>query len=91
MSKIKVSHILVKHQYEAEDILRALSGGKNFEELARKYSICSSSAEGGDLGFVTSGRLDIDFEEAAFALKVGGRTEKPIRTKFGYHIIKRTA
>ncbi len=46
MKKIRASHILVKHQYEAEDILRALQEGKDFEGLARKYSTRSSSADG---------------------------------------------
>jgi peptidylprolyl isomerase/peptidyl-prolyl cis-trans isomerase C len=89
--KISVSHILVKHQYEAEDILRALEKGKSFEELAQKYSTCPSAAQGGALGTFGKGRMDEDFEDAAFALKVGQTTHKPIRTKFGYHIIKRTA
>ncbi len=88
--KIRVSHILVEKQYEAEDILRALKEGKNFEDLAKKYSKCSSSAQGGDLGVFSEGRLDIDFEEAAFMLKPSQITMKPVRTKFGYHIIKRT-
>lgn len=88
--KIRVSHILVERQYEAEDILRALKEGKSFEELARKYSKCSSATQGGDLGVFSEGRLDLDFEEAAFLLKVSQVTSKPVRTKFGYHIIKRT-
>lgn len=88
--KIKVSHILVKHQYEAEDILKALNAGKTFEELAQRYSLCPSSAGGGDLGFIASERLDADFEEAAVMLKVGQITTRPVRTKFGYHLIKRT-
>lgn len=89
--KIKACHILVQHQYEAEDILRSLNDGKSFEDLARRYSKCPSSAQGGDLGLFGLGRMDEDFEAAAFSLKVGQITSKPVRTKFGYHIIKRTA
>ncbi|WP_413612955.1 peptidylprolyl isomerase [Bdellovibrio sp. HCB-110] len=89
--KIRASHILVQHQYEAEDLLRALKSGKPFEELARKYSRCSSASTGGDLGTFSEGRMDETFEEAAFSLKVGEVTSRPLRTKFGYHIIKRTA
>ncbi|WII72071.1 peptidylprolyl isomerase [Bdellovibrio sp. 22V] len=88
--KIRASHILVQHQYEAEDILRALKDGKSFEELARQFSKCPSSKAGGDLGVFSEGRMDETFEEAAFALKVGEITSKPVRTKFGYHLIKRT-
>lgn len=86
-----MSHILVQHSYEAEDILRALKDGKDFAELARKFSKCSSAADGGNLGTFSEGRLDPDFEESAFSLKVGQTTTKPVRTKFGYHIIKRMA
>lgn len=91
MKKISAQHILVQHQYEAEDILRALQAGKDFSELARKYSKCPSASEGGSLGSFPQGKMDEDFEDAAFALKVGEFTPKPVRTKFGYHLIKRTA
>lgn len=88
MSKIRISHILVQYEYEASDILKSLLSGKKFEELAKKYSKCSSAQAGGDLGIVGRGRMDEDFEDAAFALKPG-EISKPIRTKFGYHLIKR--
>lgn len=88
--KITVSHILVRHEYEAQDVLRALAAGKDFAELARKHSTCSSASEGGLLGSFARGRLDEDFEDAAFALKVGEISKKPVRTRFGYHIIWRT-
>lgn len=89
--KIRASHILVKHQYEAEDILRSLNSGKSFAELAKKYSSCPSAKDGGDLGVFGRGRMDEDFEDAAFSLKVGEYSKKPVRTKFGYHLIMRTA
>ncbi len=88
--KMRASHILVKHEYEAVDILRALQDGKSFEELAQKYSQCSSAKAGGDLGVFSSGRMDEDFEDAVLALKVGETSAKPVRTRFGYHLIKRT-
>lgn len=89
--KINVSHILVQHDYEAQDILRSLQSGKKFEDLARKYSKCPSAEQGGELGTFGKGRLDPDFEDAAFALKVGQTTAKPVRTRFGYHIIRRNS
>lgn len=85
----KFSHILVKHQYEAEDVLKLLAKGRPFDELARRFSTCSSAASGGDLGELKPGRADEDFEDAAFALKPGQTSAKPVRTKFGYHIILR--
>lgn len=86
--KIHLSHILVKHQFEAEDLVLHLNKGQAFSELARKYSLCSSSMNGGDLGLIDDSKFDQDFSEAALALKVG-QISKPVRTKFGYHLILR--
>ncbi|MBK9322261.1 MAG: peptidylprolyl isomerase [Bdellovibrionaceae bacterium] len=83
------SHILVTHEYEAQDILRLLNQGKDFADLAQRFSKCSSAKVGGLLGDLKKGRADEDFEEAAFALEPGYKTEKPIKTRFGYHIILR--
>ncbi|MNJ93430.1 Foldase protein PrsA precursor [compost metagenome] len=89
MKSITVSHILVKSEYEAQDILRLLKDGKPFEEMAKKYSQCSSAPEGGYLGLVPVARLDDDFADAALLLKSNEISTKPVRTKFGYHLIKR--
>lgn len=85
----RFSHILVTHEYEAQDLLRMLQQGKDFAELAKKYSQCSSAPAGGDLGELKPGRADESFEEAAFALKPGQRTSQPVRSRFGYHLILR--
>ena len=87
--KFRASHILVPHEYEALDILRKLKEGKSFEEMAMKFSKCPSSAKGGSFGEIPFGKADSDFEEAISILKPGEMTTKPVRTKFGYHIIKR--
>ena len=87
--KYRVAHILVAQKYEAEDLLKKLKEGKNFAELAQKHSSCPSAANGGDLGMIPSGKADADFEEAAVALKIGETSQAPVRTKFGYHLIKR--
>lgn len=84
-----VSHILVAHSYEAEDLLKKLSEGKSFEELAEKFSTCPSAKNNGDLGAIPLGKADPDFEDESLRLKAGEVTKKPLRTKFGYHIIKR--
>ncbi len=85
----RAAHILVAAKFEAEDILRKLKEGVDFESLAKKFSRCSSAANGGDLGEIKTGKADADFEEAALALKPGETGISAIRTKFGYHIIKR--
>ncbi len=70
MSQIQASHILVKHQYEAEDLLKKLAQGEEFSELAKKFSTCPSSRAGGDLGLFGRGQMVPAFEEAAFGLDV---------------------
>lgn len=86
--KIHTFHILVKHEYEAQDLVRFLKAGQSFEDLARKYSICPSASAGGDLGLQDIARFDDDFAEAALLLK-SGQISVPVRTRFGYHLIKR--
>lgn len=89
MKSYHVAHILVGHQYEAEDLLRKLSEGKSFADLAQKNSKCPSAKNQGDLGPITEGKADPDFEEAALLLKIGEIAKSPIKTRFGYHLIKR--
>lgn len=88
-TKYQVRHILVQHQYEALDLLRKLNDDAKFQDLAKKYSICPSSENGGDLGPLKIGQADSDFEEASLHLKTNEITKKPIRTRFGYHLIQR--
>lgn len=85
----KAAHILVSHKFEAEDLLQQLKSGKNFETLAQKFSSCSSAQFGGNLGELKIGQADSDFEKAVLYLKIGEFSKTPIRTKFGYHLIKR--
>ncbi|MBL7542699.1 MAG: peptidylprolyl isomerase [Bdellovibrionaceae bacterium] len=86
--KIRPYHILVKYEYEANDIMRLLKSGALFEDMAKKYSICPSRQNGGFLGEVDARRLDQDFLEAFDALKPG-ETSMPTRTQFGWHLIKK--
>lgn len=88
---MKISHILVRHLYEAQDIEKKLADGQSFTELAKKFSTCPSAPEGGSLGDLTGkmNRLDPDFRDAAELLKPG-QYSKPVRTKFGYHLILRS-
>jgi parvulin-like peptidyl-prolyl isomerase len=74
-------------QLEAEEIKRMLDAGDNFEELAIAYSEDASAQSGGDLGWFGKGRMVKEFEEAAFALEIGAVSD-PVRTQFGWHIIK---
>jgi foldase protein PrsA len=88
--KIKCSHILVKKQSEAISILDRLKKGESFTTLAKELSIDKGSAKkGGDLGLFGRGMMVKPFEEAAFKLNKGEVTHEPVKTEFGYHIIKR--
>jgi len=84
---VKASHILVKDEKEANDIIKEIDNGLAFEEAATKYSSCPSKAKGGDLGYFSKGQMVPEFENAAFAMKEGEVSE-PVKTQFGYHIIK---
>ena len=87
--QIHASHILVKDEKTAQEVLDKLKGGASFEELAKKYSIDAAAAKGGDLGWFGTGSMLPEFEKAAFALKEGA-ISGIVKTKFGYHIIKLT-
>ena len=87
--QIKASHILVKTEKEAKDVLAKIKAGGNFEELAKSSSVDSSSAKGGDLGWFGKGSMVPAFEKAALALKEG-QTSDVVKSDFGFHIIKLT-
>ena len=87
--QVKASHILVKSEKEAQDILAKLKSGTPFEELAKKNSLDSTAAKGGDLGWFGKGNMVPEFEKAVFGLKEG-ELSGVVKTKFGYHIIKVT-
>ena len=87
--KIKCSHILVEKQSEALAILARVKAGEKFGKLAKDLSIDSGSAKrDGNLGYFTKGKMVKPFEDAAFKLQVGQISE-PVKSEFGYHIIKR--
>ena len=89
--KIKCSHILVKKQSEALLILERLKKGESFDKLAKELSIDKGSGKrGGDLGFFGRGIMVKPFEAASFSLEKNQISE-PVKTEFGYHIIKRIA
>ncbi len=83
---MRIKHILVQHQYEAEDLLRLLKRGQTFHDLAKKFSLCPSGKAGGSLGKVKPSQLDEDFLLATKAL-APGEVSPPVRTRFGYHLI----
>ena len=88
-NKIKCSHILVEKQSQAIEILEKIKKGEKFGKLAKELSLDSGSAKkDGNLGYFTKGMMVKPFEEKAFKLQIGEISE-PVKTEFGYHIIKR--
>jgi peptidyl-prolyl cis-trans isomerase C len=102
-SRVRASHILIgadrfaasteeklQAKKRMEEIAAQIERGEvSFEDAARKYSACPSSAKGGDLGRFSFDDMAVPFSEAAFSLEVG-KTSGVVETRFGYHIIKTT-
>jgi len=88
-SKIHCAHILVTKHSEALQALERLRKGEGFAKIAKQVSLCSSRKRGGDLGWFSRGQMVKEFERAAFALEKGQLSQEPVKTQYGYHIIKR--
>lgn len=88
LEQVKARHILVKDEKAAKDIEKELAGGADFAELAKaKSEDPGSKDKGGDLGYFGRGVMDPAFEKAAFSLEIG-ETSTPVKSSFGYHIIR---
>ena len=85
---VNASHILVETEQKALDVLAEIKAGKAFEDAAREYSSCPSKEQGGSLGDFGRGQMVPEFDTAVFEMEVGTVTETPVKTQFGYHLIK---
>lgn len=88
-SQARASHILVKTEEQANQILKRLADGEAFDKVARRFSSCPSGKNGGDLGWFGKGMMVPEFEKIAFEEEVG-KVVGPVKTQFGYHVIKVT-
>ncbi len=98
--KIKARHILLPlkkdatteentgTKVKAQELINQIKAGVDFAQLAKDFSACSSKEKGGDLGWFGTGSMVPEFEKAAFALKSGELCLEPVKTEFGYHIIR---
>ncbi|MBU5426340.1 peptidylprolyl isomerase [Tissierella pigra] len=84
---VVASHILVEEEEKAKEIIKEIENGMSFEDAAKNYSTCPSKAQGGNLGEFGRGQMVPEFEDAAFNMEVDSISE-PVKTQFGYHIIK---
>ena len=86
-NKVNASHILVDTESEANVARYDVTNGKDFGEVAREKSKCPSKKNGGSLGWFGRGQMVKEFEQAAFSMEKG-EISKPVKTQFGWHIIK---
>ncbi|SMH54958.1 peptidylprolyl isomerase [Mesorhizobium australicum] len=89
VEEVHARHILVKTEEEAKDVIKRLDEGGDFQAIAKEKSDDpGSGANGGDLGFFSKGQMVPEFEAAAFALEPGSYTKTPVKSEFGFHVIK---
>ncbi|MFZ2650939.1 MAG: peptidylprolyl isomerase [Burkholderiaceae bacterium] len=88
-TEYRARHILVEKEDEAKALIAQIKGGASFEELAKKNSKDSGSGQnGGDLDFANPGSYVPEFSQAMVKLKKGEMTDSPVKSQFGFHIIK---
>lgn len=88
--QVQASHILVEDEATANEVAKKLAAGGDFAELAKEYSIDEgSSKEGGEVGYFGKGAMVPEFEEAAFSMEKGEISD-PVKSEYGFHIIKVT-
>lgn len=85
--QVHAAHILVKSQDKANELLAKINTGESFGDLAKKHSDCPSGKKGGDLGWFGRGQMVKEFEDAAFNGDKGA-TVGPVKTQFGWHLIR---
>lgn len=88
--QVEARHILVATIEQAENLIKQINEGADFSDLAQQHSECPSGKNGGMLGKFSRGQMVKPFEDASFNLPIGTISE-PVKTSFGFHIIKRTA
>lgn len=88
VQEAKASHILVDDEKLAKDLTKQLEEGADFAELAKANSKDGTASNGGQLGYFTEAEVVPEFAKAAFALEAGAVTGKPVKSEFGYHVIK---
>ncbi len=86
--EVRARHILVDNEDKAKEIIAQLKGGADFAKLAKENSKDPGASDGGDLGYFTKDQMVPDFAEAAFKIDKGKISETPVKTQFGFHVIK---
>ncbi len=90
ITQVRASHILVEDEKSANELKSKIENNEiTFEQAAQKYSSCPSKANGGDLGYFGRNMMVKEFEDASFNGDVG-KISQPVKTQFGWHLIKVT-
>lgn len=87
-NEYRARHILVQTEQEAKDAIAEIGKGAKFEDVAKKVSLDGSKAEGGDLGWFSPGQMVKPFADAVEGLQPGQMTPAPVKTDFGWHVIR---
>jgi peptidyl-prolyl cis-trans isomerase C len=88
-TEIRASHILVASEDEAKDIIKQLEGGADFAAIAKEKSTDPSAKQnGGDLGYFTANEMVPEFSQAVFGMEKGDSSKAPVKSQFGWHVIK---
>lgn len=88
VKEYKARHILLKKEDKAKSVIKELDNGKDFIKLAKAYSTGPTGKNGGDLGWFNSRQMVPAFSKAVASMKKGTYTKTPVKTKFGWHVIK---
>ncbi|MCD8571518.1 MAG: peptidylprolyl isomerase [Alphaproteobacteria bacterium] len=88
VQEVKAKHILVKEEDKAKEIIQKIKDGGSFEELAKENSTDGTASLGGELGYFAKESVVPEFGNAAFGMKAGEMSQTPVKTQFGYHVIK---
>lgn len=86
--EVHARHILLASEEDAKAVISDLEGGADFVELAKEKSTGPSGPEGGDLGYFKMGQMVPEFGDAAFGMEIGSTSSEPVKTQFGFHVIK---
>jgi len=90
MPRARARHILVPTEKACQDLKTKIDGGADFAALARQHSQCPSGKSGGDLGEFSPGQMVREFDQVVFSAEIG-KTQGPVKTQFGYHLIEVTS
>lgn len=86
--ELKAAHILVEDEQKAKDIIEKIKAGGDFATLAKENSKDNTASTGGELGYFAKDDVVKEFADASFALQPGQFSQTPVKTQFGWHIIK---